>query len=107
MRPIEEMTDIDELRQAAPLYAIRCKHLQAFVDDMTREREAIESAQAQRKLELLVERLEERISRDQRRLYGESSERRPLEATPEQAKSPQRGHGPTPQPALPLEVVAH
>jgi len=107
MRPIEEMTDIDELRQAAQLYAIRCKHLQAFVDDITREREAIESAQAQRKLEILIERLEERISRDQRRLYGESSERRPLAATPEQAKSLQRGHGPTPQPALPLEVVAH
>jgi len=53
--------------------------------------------------------LKEQLAAMQRTIFGESSERRPSGQRDDEVKpeKPRRGHGPTSQPDLPIEVVNH
>jgi hypothetical protein len=56
-----------------------------------------------------LELLKEQLAAMQRTVFGDSSERRPSDEQSDDAKpkKPRRGHGPTSQPDLPVEVVNH
>ena len=53
--------------------------------------------------------LKEQLAALQKQVFGQSSERRsrPLDESQSGPVAPRRGHGPRPQPDLPIEVVAH
>jgi transposase len=56
-----------------------------------------------------MELLREQLATLQQKVYGSSSEKRPADRGPSQERTgaPRRGHGPRPQPDLPVEIVPH
>lgn len=96
--------DIELLRQAAILLERENKRLTAQVVELTRKllvAEGKDKAELQQRLALL----EQQLATQNKRLFGESSERRAGDKDPSsgEPKKPQKGHGPTEQPKL-LEV---
>lgn len=104
---IDTEKDIERLRQAARLLALENTRLHDRLQQLVRQLADARGDQ-RGQLELELSRLREQIERQNRTLYGRSSERRtgsdPAKASPK--KPPQPGHGPSPQPELPIvEVV--
>lgn len=96
--------DIELLRQAAILLERENKRLTAQVVELTRKllvAEGKDKAELQQRLALL----EQQLATQNKRRFGESSERRAGDKDPSsgEPKKPQKGHGPTEQPKL-LEV---
>ena len=105
------MTDIvnenrlDVLKTKAGLLAQENQRLVKEVGTLkTRIAELEGQSEAALQTELFA--LQERVNQLNQALFGDSSERRSL---PKEAKSkkPKRGHGPTPQPALPIVETTH
>jgi transposase len=64
---------------------------------------ALELLRENQRLKAEIERLREQMERARKHRYGRSSERRPKKSTQAKEPKPHRGHGPTPQPKLPVE----
>jgi transposase len=99
--------DIELLRQAALLLESENKRLVAKVVELTK---ALLVAQGKDKdeLQLRLLELEQQLAAKNKKLFGESSEKRPEDkedSAEGEEKKPQKGHGPRPQPNL-LEVDA-
>lgn len=98
---LEHEKDIERLRKAALLLEAENRRLSAAVVELTRKL-AMARGEDARLLQLRLQELEDQLAKRNAMLFGSSSEKRPR-AKPEQAeKTPQRGHGPKPQPALPV-----
>ena len=96
------------MRQVAGLLERENDRLHAKLTALTRELSQLRgdgASAAQRQLEALQEILAHR----EHALFGASSEKRPppTPAGPAAAVAPRRGHGPTPQPTLPIIDVVH
>jgi transposase len=105
---LETIRDADVLRQIAVLLERENDRLHAKLTALTRELSQLrgeDASAAQRQLEALKEILAHR----EHALFGASSEKRPPRASPAPAPAatPQRGHGPTAQPALPIIDMVH
>jgi transposase len=105
---IEEISDADTLRQVAVLLERENERLHDRLQHLAGELarlQGLDTSAAQVHLTFLKELLAQR----ERALFGESSEkRRPAEATPAAtAPAPPTGHGPKPQPSLPLVDTVH
>lgn len=109
MASIREITNLEHLREVALLQEREIHGLHAIVDQAMRALAEARGEAAQEQLHLQLNNLQEQLDRDTRKRFCESSERSPREpAEAEQAEpAAQRGHGPTPQPELPLEIVEH
>jgi transposase len=105
---LDRIRDVDTMRQVAVLLERENDRLHAKLTALTRELSQLrgeDASAAQRQLEALKEILAQR----ERTLFGASSEKRPQPATaaPTPAATPQRGHGPKAQPALPSIDMVH
>ncbi len=101
----QQETDLDLLRQAGELLERENARLVQKVLDLTQQ---LLRAQGKDKeeLQLRLAQLEADLAQQRKKLFGDSSEKRPREReTKERPKHP--GHGPRPQPALPIEEVPH
>jgi transposase len=109
MLRIEQIADLGTCQHVALLLEKECASL------LTRNRElAREVARLKGSDQLVadlgeVERLEVQLAPLQRMVFGTSSERRPQdgEAEAPAVAKPRTGHGPTPQPRLPVVTVPH
>lgn len=105
---IEQEQDIEVLRQVALQLARENQQLIDRIKELSRQISRLrgaEAAKAQTELDLL----KELLARRERALFGDSSEkRRPTVERAESAASPpRRGHGPRPQPELPIIEQVH
>ncbi len=98
--------DIERLRQAALLLEQENKKLVSKVVALTRELATAKGADAQ-SLQLKISALEELLSQRNKALFSPSTEKRSKPKAEEKASKPQTGHGPTPQPTLPLREEIH
>jgi transposase len=99
---LDRIRDLETMRQVAVLLEHENDRLHAKLAALTRELSQLrgeDARAAQRQLEALQEILAQR----EPALFGDSSEKRsrPAASTPA-TPPPPRGHGPTPQPALPI-----
>src|SRR5512134_460533 len=109
MLRIEHEGNIEVLRQVALL---QDREIQRLIDRnkaLVLEVSQLRGEDGTRRLQLELDALKELLARRERALFAASSERRPHEheadhTSPAQA---QRGHGPRPQPRLPLIEKMH
>jgi transposase len=107
---LENEKDPEILRKAALLLERENERLVQKIVELTRELMTLKGESAEQ-LKLRIAELERQLAVRNRMLFGEKSERREgdesREPTPEPPKPPQTGHGPKPQPKLPLVEVVH
>jgi transposase len=105
---IDTEKDIERLRQVARLLAVENQRLHERLQQLVSQL-AEARGEERGQLELELTRLREQIERQNRALYGRSSERQaqsPEDKKADELPKPRRGHGPKAQPALPIvEVV--
>ena len=102
MLHIEHVQDIEVLRQIALLQEREIEKLHDRLTTLSVQLARLtgkDATQAQIEIDILKDLLAQR----ERALFGDSSERRPLEGDrPAPSKKPRKGHGPTEQVALPI-----
>ncbi len=103
---LEREKDIERLRQAALLLEAENKRLVSAVMALTKQLSTAQGEDA-RMLQLRISDLEEQLARRNQMLFGASSEKRPKAKAEQPAREPQRGHGPKPQPQLPVVEQVH
>ncbi|MBM3317119.1 MAG: transposase [Candidatus Eisenbacteria bacterium] len=106
---IEQEHDIEVLRQVARLLEKENQRLHERLRVLVAELETLKGAEAGR-LQLEIELLQQALARQRQALFGGSSERqgRPLAEGPAPpALNRRQGHGPRPQPRLPLVEAVH
>ena len=105
------MSDVDQLK-ALPAedakallvaYAQENERLHRRIQEVIRENAELKGGNASKQLEMELGSLQEQMATLQRKMFGDSSERRPSDKEPK-AKKPQKGHGPRQQPKLPIEL---
>ena len=101
---IANINDIEELRSVAHLLDKENERLIDRIKELTEELTQLkgqDASSAQREIENLLEQLQ----RNRKVIFGDSSERRAAQRKQQRkgSKKPQTGHGPRPQPGLPLE----
>ena len=118
--------DIPLLRAYAKALEDEVRTLHRRLGKLTTEIASLKNQDQQTVLELEVKLLQEAVDRRERELFGDSSERRPKDGSPDGESSgssessessestkpapprpPRRGHGPRPQPQLPLVFTRH
>lgn len=107
MMKLEDIYDPQALQQAAILLEKSVVRLQKENVELRFEIARLKGQDVDPQMELDL--LKEQLRAMQRELFAPSSERR-LSADGQEkteAKEPQKGHGPRPQPNLPIEVVTH
>jgi transposase len=104
MLRLDQEKDIELLRQAALLLERENKRLVAKVVELTKEL-LVAQGKDKEQLQLRLAQLEQQLAAQNKKLFGESSEKRGEDkgANEGDEKKPQTGHGPTEQPKL-LEV---
>ena len=105
MPRLETITDVPTLQQVA-------SHLEKTTVRLSKENAKLKAEIARLRgrdvdPQMELELLKEQLAALQRTLYGPSSERRPQEAPAPRPVQPRTGHGPKPQPDLPIEIVTH
>lgn len=109
MLRLDEERDIERLRQAAQLLETENRKLIEKNLRLNRENLALKGIDPE-KLQTRLELLEQQLAVRNQMLFGTSSEKRPApkdEPAPATPKPPKRGHGPRPQPELPIVAVTH
>jgi len=101
MLRIEDEQRPDVLRQVALLLDRENRHLHERIKNLTVRNAHLEGADAAT-LQLELEQLQEILAQRERKIFGPSSEKRPRTRTSDSERKPQTGHGPTPQPLLPV-----
>lgn len=103
---IDQVQDIEVLRQIALQQEREIGQLVERIKELTRELSLLkgaEAAKAQTELDLL----KELLARREHAFFGDSSEKRPHPVIETEPSAPRRGHGPSPQPQLPLIEQVH
>lgn len=99
---IEHENRPDVLRQMALLLERENRHLHERIERLTLEVGRLKGTDAAT-LQLEIDQLKEMLARREREIFGASSEKRPRKKVePESEPAPKTGHGPTPQPQLPV-----
>jgi len=107
MIAIEHEQRPEVLRQIALLLERENRHLHDRIKKLTLELGRLQGADAA-SLQLEIDQLKEMLERREREIFAASSERRPrTRKDPEAERPPQTGHGPTPQPQLPVIEEIH
>jgi transposase len=100
-------TDIDRVRQVAILLERENSRLHKRLQELT-EKLACAQGKDATTLQLEIAYLKETLERQNRALFGASSEKRTSRpAKRDDDREPQRGHGPSAQPKLPIVEVIH
>ena len=106
-------SDVPLLRTYAKALEDEVRVLHRRVAELAKVVAELKNQNQQTALELEVELLQQQLQRREQALFGDSSERRPKEDQPDQPakpaaeRKPRTGHGPRPQPQLPLEFCRH
>lgn len=95
----------ETLRKMAQLLEIENSILHERIQEMSAELSTLKGEQPPEQLVLEIKVLQEKLDKANHMLFGDSSERRPREGASAK-KKPQTGHGPTPQPDLPVRDVS-
>jgi transposase len=105
---IEQIRDIEQLRQIALLLEREVEYLLGRIRKLTEQLAQATGSDAG-KLQQEIELLQQQLDRRTRELYGTSSEKRPAAKQPsdDESKKKRRGHGPRPQPNLPIIEEIH
>lgn len=111
MVQLDKEDDIEILRQTALMLARENQKLVEKILALTRELNALKG-KAPTALRQQIERLKQQLAERNRRIFGDSSERRSHPETPPQGRAdkpapPQKGHGPHKQPQLPVVEQTH
>ena len=106
---LDELEDPDVLRALAKGMQVYQARLERRLKDLTEELARLRGEASPEQLQLLATKREEELERLRRQVFGASSERRtpPVTTEAKEPKKPRRGHGPTPQPRLPVREVHH
>lgn len=102
---IETEKDIERLRQVARTLSVENARLHERLQRLVVQLADARGEEQGGQLALEIERLQDQIQRLNRAHFGPSSERRGEKSSPkkfEEDKPPKTGHGPTPQPELPI-----
>lgn len=99
----------DVLRQVAQLQQQEITKLQRRIGELVARLAELQGKDATVLLQLELVRLQEQLAKANQKLFGRSSEQRPAGAGDETKpqSEPRRGHGPRPQPELPVVEVVH
>ena len=104
---IDQEKDIEVLRQLARLQENEIKRLTDKIVALTQKILELQGKDSS-DLQLELTALKEQLMLQNQRLFGASSEKRPVEGEePKKEKEPQKGHGPKAQPTLPVQEVIH
>lgn len=107
MIAIEHEHRPEVLRQIALLLERENRHLHDRIKKLTLELGRLQGADAA-SLQLEIDQLQEMLERRERALFAASSEKRPHQCNGAEAeRAPHTGHGPTPQPQLPVVEETH
>jgi len=98
--------DPEILRQAALILERENERLVKRALELQREIERLKGSDPEA-LVLKLQILEEQLSRSRQEMFGRSSEKLAREAASLPDRKPQKGHGPTPQPELPIVEQVH
>ena len=107
MLDVDRITDFDQLKQVTVLLHKENERLHERLIVLTRELAKLRGEHAQGKLALEIRKLQSQMESYERQLGKVSEKRASLERAEREAKAPQRGHGPRPQPKLPVEEQIH
>lgn len=88
----------------ARLLEVENSILHERIQEMSAELATLKGEKPPEQLVLEIKDLQERLDKANHMLFGDSSERRPCDSTAAK-KKPQTGHGPTPQPDLPVQEL--
>jgi len=107
MIKLEDIRDPQALQQAAILLERTVIRQGKEIAELRSEIARLKGLDVDPQMELAL--LKEQLAAMQQAVFGRSSERRPSGSEKEEgkAKKPRKGHGPRPQPNLPVEVVTH
>jgi len=107
MVQIERERDPEVLRQVALLLDRENRRLHERLEKLVREIAQLKGADAA-PLQLQIDELRELLAQREQTIFGASSEKRPRkEPAPDPEPAPRKGHGPTPQPLLPVVEQLH
>jgi transposase len=98
-------TNIEVLRQKAQVLLQENERLAKKIVGLTRENMALKGLSPEQ-LQTVLALLDDELNKTTRERPAASTERRALVAEPKE-RAPQHGHGPRPQPSLPIEPVRH
>jgi transposase len=105
MPKLEEIKDQETLQQAAILLEKTVIRLNKENAKLRAENARLRGQDVDPQMEL--ELLKEQLAAMQKKLYAPSSEKRPKTGAGAKDETQRRGHGPRPQPDLPIEEVTH
>jgi transposase len=108
VRPVDQIDNPETLKQVALLLQKENQRLHDRLQTLLRENANLRGDTSPEQLQLEIQKLQEQMARFQKRLFAESSEKRPSEKGDESfVKEPQRGHGPREQKLLPVVEEVH
>lgn len=109
MLDVAQLSDLETAKQVALLLEYENKRLHARLSELTQALAELRGENGPEQLSLELTRLREQVDRMQHRLFGGKSEKRASGTCPrageeaqKQDPTPQRGHGPTSQPEVPV-----
>lgn len=107
MEQFEHLEDSASLKELLRVYAAENARLHRRLKELVQEIAELKGSGAQQQLELELARVQEKMSSLQKRLFGDSSERRSRDEglADKKPDDPQRGHGSKSQPELRRETV--
>ena len=113
MLRIENITDVNQLKQVALLLEGENKALHKRIEEMSNELSRLKGQDQDKQLSFEIEKLQSQMSKLQNALFGASSEKRKRDDADEKktdgkdGEQKQTGHGPKEQPELPHVDVHH
>ena len=109
MVPIDEVPDLDTAKQVLRLLQAENERLHRRLQELVAEIARLKGQDAQALLQRELTKLQEQLALMQQRLFGASSEKRPLclsrREQPQRTPAAAQGHGPRAQPELPVQEV--
>lgn len=105
MQKLEQIRDLKTLQQTASLLEKTVIDQQKTIAKLRVEISRLRGEATPTQLELDL--LQEQLDTLNRKLFAPSSEKRPHEAEEKTEPAPQKGHGPKPQPLLPVSIMTH
>jgi transposase len=103
---LDDIEDTETLRRAAKLLEAENQRLAKEIAKLAKELHALKGGDPQQ-LMLQLAGLEQQLANLQKKVFGDSSEKRKRGSGSEKKTEPQRGHGPRSQPALPIVEQVH
>ena len=107
MTDIDQLTDVDTLRQIARLQALENERLHRQLAELTEKLAKLQGKDPTEALQLELDALKSQLDDHQRKLFGKSSERRGKKRPEKTGRKKRTKFGHRPQPNLPIEPVEH